>query len=214
MTDAERVQKIDTLMCIKDQIADLDKTKKTIEAELTADAQTALENTKYKTIKFAGTCCKLVVTETDSVKITYDSLLPLIFGEAYGSMVKETTKYELTAPAKRLIAGLWKNEYITNSTVSDVIDTLQLDDKQKKLISKKCKGINYDKDISNLMTIAGLSEQQAHETAYLIAEANIWQQFMLLMEANGGTKTDTKTVLDKIQACFVVEQTTKITLEG
>ncbi|MEE0858304.1 MAG: hypothetical protein U0M12_02415 [Acutalibacteraceae bacterium] len=206
-------KKIDRLACLKDEITTLKQEADIIEADLLKTVQEDLANTKYKSVKYEGTDSKLQATVSESVKITLESLLPQIFGTVYNDMVKVTTKSELTAPAKRLIAGIWQGNFVADTTVDEVISSMHLDNKTAKLVAKKCKGINYQKDIDNLITIANMTEPQAQEYAYLLMESAIWQQFKTICEVN---KIDTQEAMDelmkKIQAAFIVEVTPKITI--
>lgn len=209
----EIASKIDRLADLKDEIATLKQEADILEADLLKTAQEDLANTKYKSVKYEGTDSKLQATVSESVKITLESLLPQIFGAVYSDMVKVTTKSELTAPAKRLIAGIWQGNFVADTTADEVILSMHLDDKTTKLVAKKCKGINYQKDIDNLIAIAGMTESQAQEYAYLLMESAIWQQFKAVCDVN---KIDTQEAMDelmkKIQAAFVVEVTPKISI--
>lgn len=211
MTDVKA--KIDRLAEIKRESEQLKAEKDTIEAELLKSAESDLVNTKYKSVSYAGTNSSVTATVADSVKITYASFLPVIFGKAYEDLTKTTTKVELTDPAKRLIAGIWTGSYDNRSTVDEVISAMALDNKTEKLIRRKCKGVNYSKDVANLKAIAGYDDEQAQEYAYMLMEAAVWQQFATLLEVNGVmTDEEISDILDKIQAAFVVEQTPKISL--
>lgn len=209
----EIANKIDRLAKLKEEIATLKQEADTVEAELLKVAQEDLANTKYKSVKYEGTDSRLQATVSESVKITMESLLPQIFGTVYSDMVKVTTKAELTTTAKRLIAGIWQGNFVADTTVDEVILSMKLDDKTTKLVAKKCKGINYQKDIDNLINIANMTEPQAQEYAYLLMESAIWQQFKTICEVN---KIDTQEAMNelmkKIQAAFVVEVTPKITI--
>ncbi len=209
----EIASKIDRLAKLNDEIAKLEQEADTLEADLLKTVQEDLANTKYKSVKYEGAKNKLQATVSESVKITLVSLLPQIFGAVYSDMVKTTTKSELTAPAKRLIAGIWQGNFLAGTSVDEVISSMRLEEKTAKLVAKKCKGVNYQKDIENLITIAGMTEPLAQEYAYLIMEAAIWQQFKTMCDVN---KIDTKEAMDelmkKIQAAFVVEVTPKISI--
>lgn len=86
------------------------------------------------------------------------------------------------------------------------------DDERKQLV-KKCKGINYDKDVNNILKFTSLSEEDAKEYAYLISEAAVWQDFKNLLTVNGiSDETQIDDILMKIQSAFVVEDSTKISL--
>lgn len=211
MTDVKA--KIDRLAEIKKESERLKVEKDTIEAELLKNAESDLANTKYKSVSYAGTNSSVTATVADSVKITYASFLPIIFGKAYEDLTKTTTKVELTDPAKRLIAGIWTGNYDSRSTIDEVIKAMALDEKTEKLVRRKCKGANYSKDVANLKAIAGYDGEQAQEYAYMLMEAAVWQQFKTLLEVNGVTADEeVNDLLDKIQAAFVVEQTPKISL--
>lgn len=206
-------KKIDRLAELREQQAKAKQEADIIEAELLKVAQEDLANTKYKSVKYEGTDSNLQATVSESVKITLESLLPEIFGTVYNDMVKLSTKAELTAPAKRLIAGIWQGNFCMDTTVIDVISSMHLDDKTAKLISKKCKGINYQKDVDNLIIIANMSDQQAQEYAYLLMEAAVWQQFKAICDVNKiDSQDEINEVIKKIQAAFVVEVTPKISI--
>lgn len=209
----EIASKIDKLANLKDEITALKQKADVIEAELLKIAQEDLANTKYKSVKYEGTDSNLQATVSESVKITLESLLPEIFGAVYNDMVKLSTKAELTAQAKRLVAGIWQGNFVADTTVEDVISSMHLDDKTSKLVGKKCKGINYQKDVDNLIIIANMTDRQAQEYAYLLMEATVWQQFKTICDVNKIDSQDKiNEVIKKIQAAFVVEVTPKISI--
>lgn len=206
-------KKIDRLAELREQQAKAKQEADIIEAELLKVAQEDLANTKYKSVKYEGTDSNLQATVSESVKITLESLLPEIFGTVYNDMVKLSTKAELTAPAKRLVAGIWQGNFCKDTTVNDVISSMHLDDRTAKLISKKCKGINYQKDVDNLIIIANMTDRQAQEYAYLLMEAAVWQQFKAICDVNKiDSQDEINEVIKKIQAAFVVEVTPKISI--
>lgn len=206
-------EKIDRLAEIKEEQEKLKHEQNILEADLLKVAEGDLANTKYKSVTYSGNTAKLRAVTSESVKVTYEAFLPFVFGKAYNELCKTKSSVELTAPAKRLIAGLWKGNFI-RSTVAEVIRSMELDDKTEKLISKKCKGVNYEKDKQNLIDIAAMTTEQAEENAYLLAEADVWQQFSVLLELNGiDDEVHISELLQKIQAAFVVEETPKISVE-
>lgn len=205
--------KIDELAKIKDDMAKLKKRKDEIEADIIMQCSTDLENTKYKSVHYEGTDNELTAINSESLKVTYHSFLPIVFGKAYGDAVTETTTYKLSASASRMIIGLWKGNYV-RAKISDVIDQMQgVDEDERKQLLKKCKGINFDKDVANILKFTSLSEADAKDYAYLIAEAAVWQDFCNLLNLN---QVKDEAVIDdillKIQSAFVVEDGTKISL--
>lgn len=205
--------KIDRLLEVKEQIAKLKEEQSQLEVDITKQCESDLENTKLKSQRYVGKTAELTATNAESIKITYASFLPLIFGIAYKDAVTETTAYKLSAPATRMIIGLFKGDFVKN-TVIDVINQIpNLANDDKKQIEKKCKGKNYKKDIENLMKFSNMDYDNSAEWAYMIAEAEIWQSFTKILELNGIDVDDEKAVdeiITKIQAAFVVEETTKI----
>lgn len=211
MTDLRK--QIDELAAIKADMGKLKERKDKLEAEIIKQCSADLENTKYKSIRYEGDVFDLTAVTAESLKVIYNSFLPTIFGKAYEDAVTEKTDYTLSAPAKRMLIGLYKGNFI-RATVKEVVDQMAgvTDDERKQLL-KKCKGINYDKDVENIRKFTDLSEEDAKEYAYLIAEAAVWQDFCNLLTLNGiSDETQIKDILMKIQSAFVVEDSTKISL--
>lgn len=211
MTDLRK--QIDELAAIKAEMSKLKERKDKLEAEIIMQCTSDLENTKYKSIHYAGESCDLTAVTAESLKVTYDSFLPIIFGKAYEDAVTEKTDYSLSAPAKRMLIGLWTGNYV-KCTVKEVIEQMNgVSDEERKQLLKKCKGINYDKDVSNILKFTSLSEEDAKEYAYLISDAAVWQDFKNLLTINGiDDEEHINDILLKIQSAFVVEESTKISL--
>lgn len=211
MTDLRK--QIDELAAIKADMGKLKERKDKLEAEIIKQCSADLENTKYKSIRYEGDVFDLTAVTAESLKVIYNSFLPTIFGKAYEDAVTEKTDYTLSAPAKRMLIGLYKGNFI-RATVKEVIDQMAgvTDDERKQLL-KKCKGINYDKDVDNIRKFTELSEEDAKEYAYLIAESAVWQDFCNLLNLNGiADEAQINDILMKIQSAFVVEDSTKISL--
>lgn len=211
MTDLRK--QIDELAAIKADMGKLKERKDKLEAEIIKQCSADLENTKYKSIRYEGDVFDLTAVTAESLKVIYNSFLPTIFGKAYEDAVTEKTDYTLSAPAKRMLIGLYKGNFI-RATVKEVIDQMSgITDDERKQLLKKCKGINYDKDVENIRKFTDLSEEDAREYAYLIAEAAVWQDFCNLLTLNGiSDETQINDILMKIQSAFVVEDSTKISL--
>lgn len=210
----EIVEKADRLAEIKKSIEKLNAEKSEIEGFFLKLSDEDLRNTKFKSVTYRGTGSnKVIATMVESLKMVYPTYLKAIFGEAYKDVVTEEIKYKLSAPATRMLTGLWLNNY-TRLTVAEVIAQLPVDDITKKAIAKKVRGIKYDTDKKNLIAIAGFDEKTAEEYAYFISEAAIWENFMRLMQANKkATDKDIAEALELINGAVVVEETPKITIE-
>ena len=206
-------ESIDRLASIKEKIAELTAEKDKIEASIIEKCTADLENTKYKTIHYSSEASELTATTAETIKVTYDAFLPFVFGKAYKSAVTEKTTFTLSAAAKRMLIGIWKGDYI-RMTIREVIEQIEgVTYSEKKELHKKCRGINYDKDVASILKFTSLSEQDAKEYAYMISEAEIWQEFSSLLNLNGITEeADIQALIQKIQAAFVVEDSTKISL--
>lgn len=124
-------------------------------------------------------------------------LLPKIFGSVYPSMVEQKITYTLKAPAKRILSAIWHREYCEGS-VAEIVGGLSCDEKAKKVLLKKLKGINFDKDKENLMNYAGLSESDASDTAYLINEAAAWEQICTFVKVNNDGRINDEILADVI----------------
>ena len=211
MTDLRK--QIDELAAIKADMGKLKERKDKLEAEIIKQCSADLENTKYKSIRYEGDVFDLTAVTAESLKVIYNSFLPTIFGKAYKDAVTEKTDYTLSAPAKRMLIGLYKGNFI-RVTVKEIIEQmLGVTDDERKQLLKKCKGINYDKDVDNIRKFTELSEEDAKEYAYLIAEAAVWQDFCNLLTLNGiSDEAQINDILMKIQSAFVVEDSTKISL--
>lgn len=211
MTDLST--KIDRLAEIKQQQDVLKAEKDKLEAEIIKACEKDLEDTKNKSIQYNGSSASLKAVNAETLKITYDVFLPIIFGKAYKNAVTEKTTYTLSKPATRMLIGLWKGEYF-RTTVHDVIGEMGgVSDAERKQLIKKCKGLNFESDVKNILKFTELSKDDAQMYAYLIYEAAVWENFSNILALNGVEQESlVQDILTKIRSAFVVEETTKISL--
>lgn len=209
----EIAAKVNRLAEIKRQTAALKSESDGIEAELLKQFETDVEDTKYRTVRYSGDGAEVIANYADKVALVYPSMLKAIFGNAYGDVVTEEVTYKLSANAKRLLAALYKKEYLRGTSVESCIGQITADDKTRRVLAKRVKGKNFDSDKSNLMKLAGLDESEASDYAYMISEAAAWQEFERLLSASGGV-TDERIaeVLEYINTAVTVEETPKITI--
>ena len=178
-------------------------------------SETDLEDTKLKTITYSGSNGnKITATMADSLKLVYPTFLKKVFGEAYNDVVTEEIKYKLSASATRLLTGIWKKDYIKQS-FNDILMQLPVDDNARKVLAKKLKGINFDKDKDNLIKIGGLNEEAAEQYAFFVNESVVWENFTKLLNLNNESIDDVKIAdaLAFIDGAVVVEETPKISVE-
>ena len=190
---------------IVDRMAEIKQEKKALTAEndklqaqLQMLAESDLTDTKFKSVGYSGTNGNTAtVTTSDTISVIAGELLPKIFGSVYPSMVEQKIIYTLKAPAKRILSAIWHKEYCEGS-VAEIVGGLSCDEKAKKVLLKKLKGINFDKDKENLMNYAGLSESDASDTAYLINEAAAWEQICTFVKVNNDGRINDEILADVI----------------
>lgn len=175
---------VDRMVEIKQEKKELTAENDRLQAQLQIAAEKDLTDTKIKSVHYSGSAGNTaVVTVSDTVSVETGELLADIFGKVYPSMVEKKITYSLKTPAKRILSAIWHKEYCEGS-VAEVVNGLQCDEKAKKVLLKKLKGINFDKDKENLINFAGLSEEDASDAAYLVAEAAAWEQICTFIKVN------------------------------
>lgn len=207
---------IDRMAEIKLEKDRLDDEYSKLQAKLQVTGETALEDTKYKSVSYSGTSSKATITLADKVSNVLPSLFVDIFGKAYTDLVNVTQKVELTADGKRLVAAIWNREYCEGS-VEDLVNGLSCDDKAKKSLIKKLNGKNFETDKKNLMKIGGLSEEAASDSAYLVAEITAWNKIQSIIKLNNSgsfLQTEFEEFVLKVNAAVCVEQSTKVAVSS
>ena len=200
---------------IKSEQAGLADELSSLQAQVQKVGESALEDTKNKSVSYYGSKGKVTVTLADKVGNTLPSLFSEVFGKAYPDLVNKKEVVELNAEGKRIMAAVWNNEYCKGS-VEEIVMNLQCDDKAKKSLLKKLNGKNYETDKKNLMKLGGLDEKSAGDYAYMVAEIINWNKIQLIIKLNNGGEF-TQAALDEFilncNSAVCVEQSTKITVE-
>lgn len=210
---------VDRMAEIRREKAALTSENDKLQAQLQILAECDLTDTKIKSVSYAGTNGNTAtVTTSDTVSVIAGEMLPQIFGSVYPSMVEQKTTYTLKAPAKRILSAIWHREYCEGS-VAEIIGSLNCDDKAKKVLMKKLKGINFDKDKENLINYAGLSEAESSDTAYLINEAAAWENICTFVKVNNDGQVNDdilNDVITKVNAAVNVSRgiKTEVTVGG
>ena len=156
-------QIIDRMAEIKKEKTELDDEYASLQAKLQVVGETALEDTKYKSVSYAGTSSKATVTIADKVSGVMPSLFGDIFGKAFHDLVTEKNTLELNAEGKRIVAAVWNKEYCEGS-VEEIVGSLNCDEKAKKSLMKKLNGKNFETDKKNL--IIELIGDREHASIY------------------------------------------------
>ena len=206
------------LVEITDKVAELNKRRKEIEAELSAAATNELKDTKFKSVSHSDqNGNKATYTEAQSLTIVSPEYLKQLFGKAYNDLVKETneTKYEVRSPLfKRMLIALYRNDF-TRITTDEFWRQLECSEDHKKVLRRKLKGSDFEKDRDNLMWFGGFSETDANDLAYLFADAVIWSAVITVCGLAGMTASpeNIDTVIHGINISVSVDETSKLKLE-
>ncbi len=213
---SEIMNMVDRLAMLKTQMAAVKKEYEETESMLYAIAEDALKDTKLKSITYASDSGnKVTAVIADTVSNVCPSLFQSIFGKAYSDFVEEKTEYKLKPAAKRLLSAIRNREYCKGD-INEIIDALPADEKSKKSLVKKLKGVNFETDKKNLKLLGGLDEEAASDNAFLISEIKAWEFIENIMNLNYGIVSDEllKTLDQNVNAAIVVNRTTKLTVEG
>lgn len=215
MTSKDLNKVIDRMAAIKKEQDGLKAEYEELQAWLLTDAEDALTDTKRRSVSHTsaeGNTASVVIADT--VSVTAAGVLRDVFGCVYPDMVKEEVKYTLKAPAKRILSAIWHKEYCEGS-VAEIINGLSCDEKTKRVLMKKIKGIDFDKDRDHFIKIAGLSEEEASDLAYLANEAAAWENICTFVKVNHGGEISDEILADivtKINAAVNVSRGMKVEL--
>lgn len=170
-----------------------------------------LKDTKLKTVAYWGSNnAKVVVGNSATVKPVSMTMVKELFGRLYDDFVKEETTYKMTEPCKRLLSLAFLGEY-TEGSLDDIITQISGDDKIRQTLKKKIKG-KFDRDKDTLMKLAGLSEQEASDWAYLAAEVINWEWLTQILAAARWDGT-TEKAIEHIRTAIMVDEGIKVGIE-
>lgn len=215
---AEYTKLISELAALTETIKAMTERKKAIEAVLLVQGADDLKDTKDKSISYTDAHGnRLTYTEAVSVSVISPTYLRQLFGEAYDDIINEVPKtdYKIASKAlERMFAALYTGD-ITRITVSEFFEQLPCGEKEKKVLRKKLKGIDYEKDCAALSAIGGFNRNDAKDYAYLFADAVVWSQLIGVCQLAGMPLTDDTIngIIQGINAAISVEETTKLRLE-
>lgn len=215
MENVELKKAIDRMIEIKSVQKDLDAEYSTLQAQVQMVGESALENTKNKSVSYYSDKGKATITLADKVGYTLPTLFSDMFGKAYSDLVNKKEVVELNTEGKRIMAAVWNNEYCKGS-VEEIVMNLQCDEKAKKSLLKKLNGKSYETDKKNLMKLGGLDEKDAGDYAYMVSEIISWNKIQTIIKLNNNGEF-TQAALDEFilncNSAVCVEQSTKITVE-
>lgn len=211
----EIIEKVNRLCTLKNEAQKIKDEVDELEGYFLKLSEQGLADTKLKSILFSGDGVnKVTATMASNLKVIYPSFLKKVFGDCYGDVVTEETTYKISAPAKRMLQGLYLKNY-SKVTVLEVLKQISTDEKTLKVLLKKVKGINFQTDKKAIIDIAGISDQDAQHYAYFVSEAAVWESFTKLLKVNDNlTDEQIEETLSLIDGAVVAEETPKITVEA
>lgn len=214
MLDKEAISKsVDRMSQLKEKITELKSEYDNAEAELLKQFSEDIENTKLKTIRYEGVNAVVDATMADKVTVTYPTVLKKIFGDVYKDLVTEKTTYELTAPAKRMLAAIYNREIVRDMSFEQAIDSLPCSEKAKRTLMIKIKGAKFETDKKNLIKIGEIDAENADTYAYFFSEIINWEQFTRLLSVSGiKSEYEIEAAMRTIDGAVLAEKTPKITL--
>ena len=184
----------------------------TIKAWFEKQATDDLRDTKSKTVEYWGSeNSKVVVGNSETVKPISMTMVKKLLGDVFKDFVKEDVSYSMSAPAKRLFSMMYMGNF-TEGSLDATISAITKDEKIQRTLKKKLKG-KYEKDTETLMKLAGLSEQEASDWAYLASEVINWEWMLQILKAAewGGTPQE---AVEVIRAAIFVDEGIKVTVEA
>jgi len=175
----------------------------------------SMKDKKIKQSEFYGSeGAKVVVTQSESLKVQYHTFLAQNLGEAaLKDFVKEEVNYKYSKPFERLLIAIFNGAYV-EQTLDDVIGQIADDPKTKKTLKKKLKG-KWDKDVATLEAIAGLDREEAEYYAFFAQEALNYERVVQLMKAAGyspGTE-EFEEALKAVKTAVIVDEGVKVGVE-
>lgn len=171
-----------------------------------------LKDTKLLSTSYWGSQnSRVTVTNTATVKPVSLTMVKEILGDISGDFIKTEIKDTMTDPCKKLLAMTVQGNY-TEGNIESVIEQISADPKIQATLRKRLKG-RYEKDKAMLQKLAGLSEQEASDWAYLAAEVINWGWLTQVLQA-ASWKGSPQEAIDIIRAAVIVEEGVKVGIEA
>lgn len=208
------VEKVKELSAITARIEELTAKQKELEAYFLEQGCADVVDTKYKSKKYADEGSQAAVTyvESQTLKVTAAQYLKEALGESvYADMFKEESKIDVRPKNKeleRMLVGVFTGDFV-RSTPDEVIAQVPCDAKAKAVLTKKLKGAKFETDRETLMTVAGLTETDASDYAFMYAEAVVWQTLTRVAEMS---KINVDELIKQIRLGVAVSSAAKLTI--
>lgn len=211
MTNEEIRQRVDEYAALMAEAERIKSRLEELKGYFETQAAGDLMDTKRKTVEYWGSQnSRVVVSSSATVKAVSPSTIHNLLGEIADDYLRQETVWKLTEPCKRLLSNAVQGEYLEGS-LEETIRQISADPKIQSALWKRLKG-SYTRDKRTLMKIAGLSEEEAGETAYLTAEIINWERLAQVLRAAKWTGSPQEAIRI-IRASAVVEESVKVSLE-
>lgn len=213
MADAVEIKaKADRLVALTGELSQVKAEIETLKAWFERLATDDLRDTKRKTIDYWGSkSSKVVVGNSETVKTVSMTMVKKLLGDVFPDFVKEETAYKMTENCKRSFTFMFLGNY-TEGSLDETIRAITADEKTQRALKKKLKG-KYEKDTETLMRLAGLSEKEASDWAYLTTEILNWEWMLQILKSAGWQGTPQEAV-EIIRAAVIVDEGMKVTIEA
>ena len=121
--------------------------------------------------------------------------------------MKEEVTTKLTDPCKRLLGMVFQGNY-TEGSLDELISAITSDAKIQATLKKRLKG-RWEKDTAALMKVAGLSEQEASDYAYMAVEVINWEWLAQVLKSAGWAGS-IQEAIEVIRAAVIVDESMHI----
>lgn len=200
--------KVEEYAALARQAAQIKERMEWLKGFFEQQASVDLKDTKLKTAEYWGDNNSCVtVGNSETVRLVSLEMLKEVLGNVTSDFVKEEKTVKLTDPCKRFLAMVCQGNYCEGD-IDDTIAAITSDVNLQATLRKKLKG-RYDKDKNTLVQLAGLSEQEASDTAYLAAEVINWGWIAQVLAA-AGWRGSPQEAIDKIRAAAICEEGVKV----
>lgn len=211
ITDEQLRAEVDEYAILTRQAEAIKERMETLKAHFEKRAVEDLKDTKAKSVSYWGSGnCRVVVQTSETVKPVSVTMIQRVLGNVAQDFVKEEVTTKLTEPCKRLLGMVFQGNY-TEGSLDELIRAITDDVKIQATLKKRLKG-RWEKDTVALMKVAGLSEQEASEYAYLAAEVINWEWLAQVLKSAGWAGS-IQEAIEVIRAAVIVDEGIKVGIE-
>ena len=211
ITDEQLRAEVDEYAILTRQAEAIKERMETLKAHFEKRAVEDLKDTKAKSVSYWGSGnCRGVVQTSETVKPVSVTMIQRVLGNVAQDFVKEEVTTKLTEPCKRLLGMVFQGNY-TEGSLDELIRAITDDVEIQATLKKRLKG-RWEKDTAALMKVAGLSEQEASEYAYLAAEVINWEWLAQVLKSAGWAGS-TQEAIEVIRAAVIVDEGIKVGFE-